>query len=77
MRRTAPRIRRWLQPWPELLGRPWQRLGGRLRSINVRVGEVVARIGVGEHALGKERALLDSIEGVRVPRVRDARDGVL
>lgn len=70
-------VQRWLQPWPELLGRPWERLGGGLRSVNVRVGEVVARIGVGEHALGKERALLDSIEGVRVPRVRDARDGVL
>lgn len=70
-------VQRWLDPWPELVGRPWQRLGGGLRSINLRIGDVVARIGVGEHALGKERRLLDCIEGVRVPSVIDARDHVL
>ncbi len=63
-------VQRSLASWPTLQGRAWQRLGGGLRSVNVRVGDVVARIGVGdEHALDVERALLTEIDGVRVPRV--------
>lgn len=73
----ARQVQRWLEPWPELQGRRWQRLGGGLRSINLRLGEVVARIGGGEHSIGKERALLERLEGVRVPAVRGASNQTL
>lgn len=77
VRVDAATVREWLAPWPELVEQPWERLGGGLRSLNLRIGDTVARIGIGGHSLEKEGALLRAVEGVRVPAVRDARPDVL
>jgi hypothetical protein len=73
-------LRGRLAGFPDLLARPWAVLGGGLRTLNVRLGDVVARIGLdGADVLRKEAALLSLLrDGGRVPGVVDARtDGVL
>ena len=74
-------IRERLAAWPELASREWTVLGGGLRSLNVRVGDVVARIACGRserEVLAKEAAALRRFTGrLPVPEVVDSRDGVL
>ena len=70
-------VRAWLEPFPELADRPWQRLGGGLRSLNLRLGDVVARIAAGSGNLAKERSVLDLIGSPTAPRVIGAAEQVL
>jgi hypothetical protein len=72
-------LRARLGRWPELLDRPWSVLDGGLRTLQVRLGDVVARIRVAaDHPLGKEAALLRLAHGnIRVPKLIDATDDVL
>ena len=60
-----------LAAFPDVRDRDWRPLGGGLRSLNLRAGDLVARVALGdEGALAKEVALLEALEGVvRVPRV--------
>ena len=78
---TAELLRGYLGPWPQLWGRPFRVLGGGLRSLNVEVHGLVARIAVDESArrtLAKEAALLERMRPrVRVPRLHDRSDDVL
>jgi len=68
-----------LGPWPELLDQPWTVLSGGLRSVHLRVGDVVARVDPqGSGSLRKEAALHRLVAAdVRVPRVLDANESVL
>lgn len=72
-------LRARLGRWPELLDRPWSVIDGGLRTLNVRLGDVVARIRVdADHPLAKEAALLRLAHGsIRVPKLIDATDDVL
>ncbi|MCA9663906.1 MAG: aminoglycoside phosphotransferase family protein [Myxococcales bacterium] len=76
---TPSRLARWTAPFAGLGDRRWILLGGGLRSLNLRSGELVLRVAQGDRrALAKEGALLRRLEGiVRVPRVLDASDEAL
>jgi len=65
--------------WPELLDRRWEVLRGGLRSLNLRSGDLVARIAlVSEHNLRKEAALLHCFRPhVRVPEVMEVGEETL
>lgn len=70
-------LERHLGPWPELLALEPLRLGGGLRSVVIRLGDVVARIGP-EATVAKEEAIHRLVgERVRVAKVVDTRPGVL
>jgi hypothetical protein len=59
-----------LAAWPELQGRSWTVLSGGLRSINVRLGEVVVRIPSEPGRIAKEAAVMRAMaDRVRSPRV--------
>jgi hypothetical protein len=59
-----------LADWPDLASREWGVLGGGLRSLNLRSGELVLRIALEGDALQKEAALLRWLEPqIRVPRL--------
>lgn len=68
-----------LARWPALLDRPFTVLSGGLRSLNLRIGDVVARLALeSPSALLREAALLRSLAGrVRVPRVIDGDEHAL
>lgn len=68
-----------LARWPALLGRPFAVLTGGLRSLNLQIDDVVARIAVeSPSSLRREAALLRAMQArVRVPRVIDVSDEVL
>jgi len=75
----AAAVRRRLAPWPGLDPARAEVLGGGLRSLNLRFGDVVARVALGDdHALALEAALLRRMEGrVRVPRLLERGEGAL
>ncbi len=68
-------VRRRLAPWPRLQEKPWAALEGGCRSLNVRVGDIVARLPLDDSdasrlVLRKEAALLHAVAGhVPVPRL--------
>ena len=68
-----------LSDWPELLSSPWSVLGGGLRSLNVRVGEMVARLAMTDGDFGvleKEAAAIELVKNVvPVPEIIDVRPG--
>ncbi len=68
-----------LARWPALHGRPFAVLAGGLRSLNLQIDEIVARIAIETpSSLRREAALLRAMKDrVRVPRVIDASDEVL
>jgi len=74
-----------LAAWPGLLKNGWTRLGGGLRSLNIRLGDVVARIaldadvlGDGVKTLAKEAEVMRLLaDRLPVPEVIACQDGVL
>jgi len=72
-------LRKHLAPWPELLGRPWIVLAGGLRTANIRIGDVVARIDTAGHgSIPKEVAIHEKLAAkLRLPRVIGASDRVV
>jgi hypothetical protein len=76
---TPSLLAKWTAPFAGLGERRWTALRGGLRSLNLRSGELVLRVALGDRgALAKEGALLRRLgEVVRVPRVVDASDEAL
>lgn len=66
-------VRRRLARWPALAAAPFTVLGGGLRALTLRVGDVVARVALADdHDVVKEAALHARLaDVVRVPRVVD------
>lgn len=64
---------------PGLAARTWTPMGGGLRSVNLRSGELVARVSVGDGAsLRREAAVLRMVaDRVCVPEVLDASERVV
>lgn len=69
-----------LADWPELFQNGWAGLGGGLRSLNIRLGEVVARIALGTDVKseGVEAQVMRLLAGqLPVPEVIACQGGVL
>lgn len=61
----------------DLRSRPWSVLGGGLRSVTLRSGELVARVAIGDDASVRREAALMRIAGVCVPEIVEVGDDVL